>query len=121
MDLFTAYYSKIKFHLESLMQLEMEYKNRNKSKIYLEKRIYHKNSINDWKRKLEKLGTESNILVVTFSKPKNIGQGVSIFKRYKTQYVGINEEIACQLIKLNHPEARDFTFKIISPGVLNET
>ena len=120
MDLVKQYISKIKHQLELYHELEKEYHGRPKSKIYLEKRRHHKTTIEHWKTKLLNLGKESTILMVRFSAPASLGKGITMYKRYQTLYIGINEEMAEQLIKIDNPMANSFTFKIIQPGILKE-
>lgn len=120
MDLVQQYISKIEHHLNALNRLEEEYKGKLKSKIYIEKLRHNKSAIEHWKKKLFNLGKESTILLVKFSAPEGIGNGVSVYKRYQTLYIGINEEMAKQLINIDNPLANDFTFKIIQPGILKE-
>mgnify|MGYP000482241657 CR=1 FL=1 len=120
MDLVNQYISKIEHHLNVLVELEKEYHNRSKSKIYLEKRRHNKNAIEHWKNKLNRLGRESTILLVKFYIPKELPGDICIYKQYRTLYVGINEDIAKQLVLIDNPKANNLSFKIIQPGILKE-
>lgn len=120
MDILEQYRSKIEQHLTSLSQLEQEYQERNKSKIYLEKRRHHKEAALHWKDKLHKLGKESNIIIVKFDLLKSLGNGINVYKRCKVTLVGLNEDMARQLTTMEYPSAREFEFKIIQPGILKE-
>lgn len=120
MDLVKHYMSKVEHHLQVLTELEQEYKGKNKSRIYLEKRRHNKNAAEHWKQKLLKLGRESTVLVAKFDLAVHHAGGVHIFKRYRTLYVGISEEMAEQLIVMNYPGASNFKFTTIQPGILKE-
>lgn len=120
MDLVKQYTSKIEQHIFALLRLEEEYKGRLKSKIYIEKLRHNKQAIEHWKQKLLNLGKESNVIVAKFSSPYDMGNGVSVYKRYQTLYIGLNEDMVKQLILIEHPLANSFTFKLIQPGILKE-
>ncbi len=120
MDLAQQYIAKIKHHIQVLVELEEEYRGRFKSKIYLEKRRHNKNAAEHWKQKLLNLGRESTVLVAKFDLAVHHAGGVHIFKRYRTLYVGINDDIAKQLIILENPGACNFEIKTIQPGILKE-
>lgn len=120
MDILSQYVGKIRHLLGQLSDLEEEYKGRFKSSIYLTKRTQYKNALEDYKRKLQRLGRESTILVVKFDLAVEHTGGVHIYKRYRTWFVGLNEEMAKQLIIMENPGASGFEFKIIQPGILKE-
>lgn len=120
MDLVKQYMLKVEHHLTVLSQLEQEYANRPKSTIYLEKKRHNKNAAEHWRQKIFKLGRESNILLVKFEMPFELQGYIHITKKYRTLYIGINEDLAKQLILMENPEATNFTFKTIQPGILKE-
>lgn len=122
MDPIQEYISKIQQHISSWEDLEKEYLNKNKSRIYLEKRAYHKKGLEHWKNKLSKIGRESTILVTYFdlSNQHPIHKHLDLTKRYSYYLIGVNEKMAEKIVKLENPSAFNFTFKNILPGVLKE-
>jgi hypothetical protein len=121
MDLVAQYIEKVRQSLHSLGDLELEYKNKTKSRIYIEKKAYYKRTAQHWKDKLTNLGRESIILEVEFDWEKPTKDPKVFYcVRYRTYYIGINQDIAQQLILINHPGATSFTYNIIEAGILKE-
>lgn len=120
MNILLQYRLEIERNLNRLVQLEEEYRGKNKSSTYISKRLHYRKSIQHWTDKLKSLGKESTIILSKFKTRVKVNESLSKQVTYSTYLIGLNSEIAEKIIRLDYPAAEDFDHVIIQPGVYKE-
>lgn len=112
----TDYGLSYKQTLKMLSDLEEEYRESRKGKIYIQKKLLYSNKLNDIKRKVLLMGVEHVLVQCYFTLPNN--KPLEKPTRCRMILTGISVSEAEIIIQLRFPNATEIKCKAHLPGLL---